>query len=174
MRSPRSPPLLPSMFSLSLEAKLIGGALAALALLLALWGIAHHFETLGAAKFKAESAEKALAATQENLRESTRREVVVQQEATHADQAASAARADADAAHSAGERLRLRLAAAERSRAASNPGSAASGVSADSPALVPFGVFEGVRSAGEQLAGYADQLRVSLDACIGSYRALTP
>ena len=162
------------MFPLSLEAKLIGGTLAVLALLLALWGVAHHFETLGAAAFKAQAAEQALAAAQENLRESNRRTVAVQQEATHADQAASAARADADAARTADQRLRLRLVAAERGRAASDSSTADPGSPASSPATVPYDVFSRVDDAAGQLGDYADQLRVSLDACIGSYRALTP
>ena len=162
------------MFPLSLEVRLIAGA-AALAMVLggAAWMVHAHDARIRAEETAKQTAQ-ALAATQENLRESTRRETKVQQEATHADQAASAARADADAARTADERLRLRLAAAERGRAADHPGAAASGAPADRPALVPYDVFAGVDDAAGQLAGYADQLRVSLDACIGSYRALTP
>jgi hypothetical protein len=161
-------------FDLSvLGVKILAGLALVAALLLGygLWSA--HEQSIGAAEVKAQAAEQALAATQENLRESTRRVVAVNQKATDADQAASAARADADAAHSAGERLRLRLAAAERGRAADHSSAADPGASAASPSLVPYDVFEGVRSAGEQLAGYADQLRISLDACVGSYSSLT-
>lgn len=157
----------------ALEIKILAGLALAAALLVGIWAYDKHQQSLGAAEFKAQAAEQALAATQENLRESTRRTVVVQQEANHADQAASAARADADAAHSAGERLRLRLAAAERGRTAGDPAAAGASATADAPGLVPYDVFESVRAAGERLAGYADQSRIAGQACERSYDALT-
>ena len=158
----------------SLEAKAIAAAVLVLALLCAAWGLVHHFETLGAAQAVADQAKQALAGEQAARAESDRRASAVQQKADHADQKASAARADADSARTAAERLRLRLAAAERGRAAVNSCAPDPGASASAPAFVPYDVFARVDDAAGQLGSYADQLRVSLDACIGSYRALTP
>ena len=161
-------------FGLSALAVKVLAGLALVAALLLGYGLwQSHEQSLGAEREISKQTAQALAATQENLRESNRRTVVVQQEATHADQAASAARADADAAHSAGERLRLRLAAAERGRAASDPAAASPGATADTPSLVPYDVFESVRAAGERLAGYADQSRIAGQACERSYDALS-
>ncbi len=153
-------------------------ALACLALFAALMLGLHlydaHQQALGAATAEAAQAKQALAATQENLRESNRRVVAVQQKANDADAKASAARADADAARSADDRLRIRLAAAERRRAASNPAAPGASAPADTPAFVPYEVYAGIDDAAGQFGAYADQLRISLDACIGSYQALTP
>lgn len=160
--------------SFSMEAKAIALGVLALALLGAAWGLVHHVETLGAAQAVADQAKQALAGERAARAESDRRAVAVQQKADHADQAASAARADADAARTADQRLRLRLTAAERGRAAVNSCAADPGASASAPAFVPYDVFAGVDDAAGQLGAYADKLRVSLDACIGSYEALKP
>lgn len=146
--------------------------LAAILLGIGLWDA--HQQALGESKAEAKQAAQALAAEQEARRETERRVTAIQENADHADQAASAARADADAARAADQRLRLRLAAAERRGAPADSAASDPGAPADSPTAVPYDVFSRVDDAAGQLGDYADQLRISLDACIGSYRALTP
>lgn len=161
-------------FALSaLGVKVLAGLALVAALLLGYGLWQSHEQSLGAEREISKQTAQALVATQDNLRESNRRTVAVEGNAHAADLAASAARADADAAHSAGERLRLRLAAAERGRAASDPAATSAGATADAPGLVPYDVFESVRAAGERLAGYADQSRIAGQACERSYDALT-
>ena len=157
----------------ALDIKILAGLALVAAVLVGLWAYDSHEQALGAAEGRAKAAEQALVGEQESRRESDRRAVAVSQEANHADQAASAARADADAARTADERLRLRLAAAERLPAAIGASAPAPGATAESPAAVPFVVFDRIDGAAGQLADYADQLRISLDACVGSYGALT-
>lgn len=162
------------MFPLSLELKAIAAAVAVAAALAGAAWFVHHERQIGVEREAAKQTAQALAGERAARAESDRRVVAVQQKADHADLAASAARADADAALSSADRLRIRLAAAERRRAAGDPAAADAGASADLPTAVPYDVFARVDDAAGQLGSYADQLRVSLDACIGSYRALTP
>jgi len=161
-------------FGLSaLAVKVLAGlALVAAALLaFGLWSA--HEQSLGAEKVRADVATQALAGERAARAESDRRTAAIQEKADHADLAASAARADLAAATDAAGRLRLRLAAAERRRTAGDSAAADPGPAADSPALVPYDVFARVDDAAGQLGGYADQLRVSLEACVGSYQALS-
>lgn len=158
----------------SFELKGIAAVVLVIGLCIGLYAYDNHQQALGAARAIAQQAQQALAATQENLRESNRRTAAIEGTAHDADQAASAARADADAAHSAGDRLRVRLAAAERRRAAGNPSAAGASAATDSPGLVPYDVFEGVRAAGERIAAFADQSRIAGLACERSYGALKP
>lgn len=162
-------------FGLStLAVKAIGIGLLVLAILSGLALFTAHEQGIGAAKAEAAQVKQALAGEQAARIESERRVVAIQQKADHADVQASAARADADAARSADDRLRLRLAAAERRRTAVDSATPGASAPADAPAFVPYDVFAGIDGAAGQLGDYADQLRISLDACIGSYNALTP
>lgn len=156
-----------------LEAKLIAGGVLLLALLGALWGFIHHERTLGAAEVTAAATAQALAATQENLRESNRRTAAIESTAHDADQAASAARSDADAARSSGERLRERIAALNRS-AADHPAAAASGPASISADTVPADLLASVVYSAGRYAAIADEARIAGQACEQSYRQLTP
>lgn len=150
--------------------------LAGLALLAAVMVGLHlydvHQQELGAAQFKADAAAQALAAEQEAHRESDRRAVAIQGIAHDADQAASAARADADAAHSAGDRLQQRFAALRRSAALNSAASASGTAGSDTGDLSAY-VFRSVREMAGRYAAIADQARISGSGCEQSYDALT-
>jgi hypothetical protein len=98
----------------------------------------------------------------------------IQKEADHATTQALAARADADAARTAEQRLRARLAAVQARARAPDPaapgGSAPTGHATDLLADVLGQCVGRVRS----LAEYADAARIAGEACERSYQSLTP
>lgn len=155
----------------ALEAKILA-AIAAIAAALIMFGLyTAHEQKLGAAEAVAVQAQQALAGERAARAESDRRTIAIQQKATNADQAASAARADADAAHSAGERLRQRIAALNRGAAdhsAATPAGAAS-ASAD---VVSADLFASVVYTAGRYAAIADAARIAGQACQQSYDAL--
>lgn len=160
------------MFS-ALELKLVTG-LAALAAVLVMFGLyTAHEREVGAAAIRAQAAEQALAGERASRIESDRRVVAIQGTAHAADQAASAARSDADAARSAGERLRLRLAAAEHSRSASNPATASSGAPEAQATGVPADLFWRVVESAGRYAAIADDAMIAGQACEAGYDGLT-
>jgi hypothetical protein len=168
----------------AVEIKILAGVGLLIAVLvgIGLWN--KHQQAIGAAESRATLAEERasqahldLAAEKQNRAEETRRTNAIQEKANVADQQASAARADAAAARSAGDRLRNRLAAADRARGAAGcaPVAGASAPGPDeAPRLVSFDVFEGLRGVAGQAIAYADDLNVRLNACVASYDALTP
>ena len=160
------------MTRLGIEA--IAGALLLAAILIGITVYNNHERTLGAANAVAKQTAKDLAASIANQAVTAQRVTDVQEKANVADQKASAARADADAARTAGDRLRSRLAALQRASAAHPATACASAPTGDTPSVVPYDVFERVRSAAGQFAAFADDLSVRLDACVGSYDALMP
>lgn len=159
------------MLPLGLEAKLIGIALAVAALLAALWGFIHHEREIGAEKVKAAVTAEAQKQATANAIETARRESAQQEISREAESANVRARDDHLAAAGASARLLQRL--ARRSPAASDPAAADPGAPASGAATVPLDVFVRIDDAAGQLGAYADQLRISLDACTGSYNALT-
>lgn len=163
------------MSLIPVQYKVVAIALAVAAAAAGVWGVLHHERTLGAATEVAKQATRDLATEKANRVESDRRVTTIQEKANAADTQASAARADAVAARTAGDRLRVRLAAAQRANSAIHPAAAcASAPTGDTPSTVPWDVFERFRDAAGQYAAFADDLSVRLDACVGSYGALTP
>lgn len=164
------------MFSAA-EIKLAIGAGMLVVLLVGFGLWSSHERSIGEVVAHADELQRDLTAERDNRTESDRRTKQIQEKANAADQKASAAAADADAARSAGDRLRVRLAAAERARdSAVHP--AVAGASApgydEAPQLVPFDMFEGLRVLAGQAIAYADDVTVRLDACVGAYDSLTP
>lgn len=131
-----------------------------------------HQQELGAAQFKAQAAEQALTATQENLRESNRRAAAINQKAINADQAASAARVDADAVSTANQRLRQRIATLNRD-ATDHSAPAVPGASNSTADVVSADLFTGVVDTAGRYAAIADAARIAGQACEQSYDALT-
>lgn len=142
------------------------------------WGGWHRWQAIDArrdfdqAKAAAETERAASAA--EVAAETQRRLTAIQKEADHATTQALAARADADAARDAEQRLRARLAAVQARARAADPaatsGSAPTGQAADVLADVLGQCIGRVRS----LAEYADAARIAGEACERSYYSLTP
>lgn len=159
----------------TLEIKVLAGVglLGAVLVGVGLWQ--SHERSLGKAEAQADQAQRDLQTEKSARAEEQRRTAAVQEKANAADQQASAARADAAAARTAGDRLRVRLAAAERSRITSNPAASCAGAtgSGDTPELVPFDMFEGLRVMAGQASAYADDLSVRLNTCVASYEALS-
>lgn len=144
-------------------------------------GFVHHERTVGATAVEAmrrvehaQAAQVAASAISANTIETARREAAQTEVSHEADRFNAVAAVAAHDAAAADQRLRDRLASAARRPAASDPTASDAGAPASAPAAVPYDVFAGLDDAAGQLGVYADQLRVSLDACIGSYRALTP
>lgn len=162
------------MFPLSVEAKLIAGATAALALAAAVWGVLAHERHLGAQQLRAAVQHEADAASAANAAEGARR-AAVQQENLR-DQAQFDARrlADARDLDAAVQRLRQQ-AAARRRTAPRDPGTAVvgapPGAAGDLPADMCGRAVEAVAAAAS-IAEYADSLRSSGQLCAADYDAL--
>jgi hypothetical protein len=137
----------------------------------AFWAYSAHQRTLGKAEEVTAETQRALTASIDNQAVTAQRVTDIQEKAHVADLAASAARADAVAARSADQRLRDRLAALSRA-ASARPAASGASAPASGSDTVPTDVFSRVDDAAGQLSEYADQLRVHLDACIGSYGTL--
>jgi hypothetical protein len=151
----------------------IGGILLACATALGGLGyFVHKEKAAGAAQCLADGNSKALAATIATQAVSNQRVIAIQGVASVAQSQAVAARADADAARTADEQLRQRLATLGRTRAA-HPALAAGGQCDAGADLVPADVFGRIDDAATELGSYADNLRVELGACTGSYAALS-
>lgn len=155
---------------LSLEAKLIAGALAVAALLGGFFAFVHHERKVGAEKVIAVAKEAAAKATAENQAETARREVALKDVSNEAQRLSTRAVDDAADAHAAGDRLldRARGGAASGDSAAA-PGSA----SAADAGMVPADLLRAVVEAAERDAATADQRGIAGQACERSYGALT-
>ena len=127
-----------------------------------------HAETIGMLERRAREAESAARETER--RWTAAMESVVNEHQTQIDQA----RADADAAASAGERLRQRVAelTAGCRRAAGGSAVAGSGQAADATARVLADVFSEVERVGREMAEEADRRGIAGAACEAAYGAL--
>lgn len=159
------------MSLIPVEYKAIAILVAVAALAAGAWGILHHERTLGAAQAVADQNARALTASLANQAVSAQRVAAIQEVAHAADVQASAARADADAARSADQRLRARLAALSRA-AADHPAASGAGPATPSADTVPADVFGRIDDAAGVAGEYADALRIHLDACIGAHGTL--
>ena len=99
----------------------------------------------------------------------------VQEIANEAQKELDVARSDADAARSAGERLRDRIAqlTAACRATASNPDAANAGAPAEAPADLLADVQRRLDEAADGIAGFADKSSAAGKACERSYDALT-
>lgn len=131
---------------------------------------AAHAEQLATLERAAREAE-ALARSEEQRRAAALQGVIHETE-----QQLAQARADADAAVGAGDRLRQRISqlASACSRGASNPGTAGAGTATDATTDLLAVVQRRLDEATERIARFADQSRAAGLACQNSYRALTP
>lgn len=140
----------------------------AIALALAWGGFQHHRATAAVN----ELAEVREAAYRAALIETTRR-LTVQQEVTHAaDLALAQARADADGAALAADRLRS--AARNAASRACSAAPAGPGAAASAPAVVLADVLQSADSRAGELAAAVDAARVAGIACERAYEALRP
>ena len=127
-----------------------------------------HAETISRLERRAREAESAARETERSWTAAMER--VVNEHQTQIDQA----RADADAAASAGERLRQRVAelTAGCRRAAGGSAVAGSGQAADATARVLADVFSEVERVGREMAAEADRRGIAGAACEAAYGAL--
>ena len=114
---------------------------------------------------KAEAASRA---------EEQRRAQVQTEALNEAKRQADAARADADSANRAAERLRKRANVAFSSPGSADPAASASGSAASNPASVYADVLGRLGDAAGQLAAIADERGIAGNACERSYDALKP
>lgn len=108
--------------------------------------------------------------------ESHRRVIEIKEIAYAAQTQLDRARADADAARTAGERLRQRVAAltaAGRCPATTDPTTATTGPAADATGAMLADVFGRMEEAGRAMAAHADASRAAGLACQQAYDALT-
>ena len=128
-----------------------------------------HAETIGRLERRAREAESAARETERRWTAAMER--VVNEHQTQIDQA----RADADAAASAGERLRQRVAelTAGCRRAAGGSAVAGSGQAADATARVLADVQRRLDAAADRVARHADEARAAGLACERAYGALS-
>lgn len=129
-----------------------------------------HAETIG-------NLEKAARQAEAEARAEERRRADALQEIAHETQSQlDRARADADAATSAGERLRQRVAelAAACRRPTGDPAAPGSGQAADTAARVLADVQRRLDEAAGRIARHADEARAAGLACERAYGALTP
>ena len=128
-----------------------------------------HAETISRLERRAREAESAARETERRWTAAMER--VVNEHQTQIDQA----RADADAAASAGERLRQRVAelTAGCRRAAGGSAVAGSGQAADATARVLADVFSEVERVGREMAAEADRRGIAGAACERAYGALS-
>lgn len=158
----------------SLEIKIVAGLALVVALLIGVWAYNAHEQALGAAQFKADAAEKALAATQAAQAESTRREGV-QQENLHESDRFNAQRAlDARDLDAAAERVRI--AAASGRLAPSNSAAAGPGQAGSMPAaaVVSAELFDRAVQMAVDASKLADCRGGVSELCARDYDALTP
>ena len=157
-------------------------AVAAMAALLGLQTVrladerADHQTTKADYNQRVANAEKAGRQAVEDARaEEQRRTAAVQEIANEAQKELDVARSDADAARSAGERLRDRIAqlTAACRAAASNPDAANAGAPAEVPADLLADVQRRLDEAADGIAGFADKSAAAGKACERSYDALT-
>lgn len=110
-------------------------------------------------------------------KEEQRRTTAVQEIADETQEKLEVARADADAARDAGERLRQRVAqltAAIGRGGASQPAAAGASTPAQSTADLLANVQRRIDEAADGIAGFADQSHAAGLACERSYDTLTP
>lgn len=163
--------------------KVWAAAVAALGLLLGLQTLRladeqrDHSKTAGLWSKDREAWEKAAREAAEDARaEEQRRTTAVQEIADETQKKLEVARADADAARDAGERLRQRVAqltAALGSAAAGKPTAAGSSAPADTTADLLADVQLRVDEATDTIAEFADRAHTAGLGCEHSYNALT-
>ncbi len=165
--------------TVSLESKLIAGALALLALLAGVLWVVHDLESAGAAKEhsarveeQARAAALAASAAASNAAETARRLSAQQENLDAANQLAARRLADARGLDATVQRLRNQYAAGRRGAAADSgtPGASAPAAAADA---VRDRLLGGTLDAARQLAEYADDLHERLGLCSADYDALT-
>ena len=156
----------------SLEAKLIAGAVALLALLAGVLWVVHDLEAAGAAKAAAAEAKAAAAATAANAAETTRRETAQQENLREANTFNAAAAVDAR--DLAAVVQRMRVAAAGGRGATIHSGAAAGSSPASGAGMVPADVFLELVDRAAGLAEYADSARIAGQLCERDYGALKP
>jgi Flp pilus assembly protein TadB len=160
------------MLSLPLEAKLIGVALAAAAVLGWFAWHDHQVREQATASIRAEVAQATIKAQQEAATETARRVQAQSEIANDAHAQAEHARADADAAAAARDRLRDRLAAVVAS--AGHPSSATGSEAAGDPIGVLAVVLGRADERAGLLADLADKRGIAGAACERAYDALKP
>jgi hypothetical protein len=122
------------------------------------------------ADYKTEVSERDRRAAIAALQETKRRQALIDEVQTDAQQQIMAARTDAAAAGTALERLQQRYAAAElRARAAGNAITAQLGQAADTTARVRADVLSGIGAAAGLYAGVADERGIAGTACERAY-----
>lgn len=123
---------------------------------------------------QAEANRKALDQAEANAAETARRFAAQQAIINEALREKENARADADRAAAAGERLRKQVAGlAAACSAARDPGAVGSGEAAGAAGDLLDGVLERLDEAANRIARYADEARAAGLACERSYDALT-
>lgn len=157
----------------SLEIKILAGLALVVALLIGVWAYNAHEQALGAAQFKADAAEKALAATQAAQAESTRREGVQQENLHESDRFNTQRAVDARDLDAVAERVRI--AAASGRLAPGNSAAAAPSQAGSVPAaaVVSAELFIRAVEMARDAAKSADCLRGIGELCAGDYGALT-
>lgn len=158
--------------SLSLEAKLIAGAFALLALLAGVLWIVHDLEAAGAAKAVEAQNKANAAAAARNQVESDRRATAQQENLREANTFNAAAAVDARSLDAVVQRVHV--AAAGGRLAARDTGTAQGGAPAAGAAVVPAGLYLQLVDRARELAEYADAAHSAGQLCERDYDALKP
>jgi hypothetical protein len=127
----------------------------------------------GYARAKAEFKDAELKAIQEVRKEEGRRIAALQGVIDETNKDLVAARAAADGAVAAGERLRNQLAALRRSRSGPGAATASGGPPADATVDLLERVQRGLDGAADSIARHADESRIAGKACERAYESLT-
>jgi hypothetical protein len=129
----------------------------------------------GYARAKAEFKDAELKAIQEVRKEEGRRIAALQGVIDETNKDLVAARAAADGAVAAGERLRAQLAIARgRGRSGTNPATAGGSAPADTTEGMLADVQRRLDAAAERVGRFADESHIAGEACERAYQSLTP